>query len=172
MVNPTALNDRVTHLPEGGRNHAPRKFLEWVQDIIVLALGAALFIAMLTKLGQLGRLLIQGTDFQDVMANILFVLVLIELFRLLIIYLDEHRISVSTMVEVGIVSTLREVILHGPLEVEWRQMLVVSIFVLTLGLVLRYGGFQREGESQIGKKNRFRRGGQDAVKARGAEIGR
>jgi uncharacterized membrane protein (DUF373 family) len=172
MVNPTALNDGVAHVPERGRNHTPRKVLEWVQDIIVLVLGAALFIAMLTKLGHLGRLLWLGTDFQEVMANILFVLVLIELFRLLIIYLDEHRISVSTMVEVGIVSTLREVILHGPLQIDWRQMLVVSFFVLTLALVLRYGGFQREGEFHNRKKNRFRRGGQRTFKARGAEIGR
>jgi uncharacterized membrane protein (DUF373 family) len=117
-------------------------------------------------------LLWQGTNFQDVMADILFVLVLIELFRLLIIYLDEHRISVSTMVEVGIVSTLREVILHGALQIDWRQMLVVSIFVLTLGLVLRYGGFQREGQFHIGKGNRFRRGGRHAFTARGTEIGR
>jgi uncharacterized membrane protein (DUF373 family) len=170
MVSPTALNDGVVQVPERGRNHTPRKLLEWVQDIIVLALGAALFIAMLTKLGHLGRLLWLGTNFQDVMADILFVLVLIELFRLLIIYLDEHRISVSTMVEVGIVSTLREVILHDPLQIDWRQMLVVSIFVLTLALVLRYGGFQREGEFQTGKEYRFRPGAKRAFKPRGAEI--
>ena len=170
MVNPTTLNDGVVQVPERGRNYTSRKYLEWVQDMIVLALGAALFVAMLTKLGHLARLLWLGTDFQEVMANILFVLVLIELFRLLIIYLDEHRISVSTMVEVGIVSTLREVILNDPLQIDWRQMLVVSIFVLTLGLVLRYGGFQREGQSQIVKKNRFRRGAQRAFKAREAEM--
>src|SRR6267143_1987697 len=71
-------------------------------------------------------------------------LVLIELFRLLIIYLEEHRISVSTMVEVGIVSTLREVILKGALEIDWRQMLVLCAFILTLGLLLRYAGVRSE----------------------------
>jgi uncharacterized membrane protein (DUF373 family) len=70
----------------------------------------------------------------------MFILVLIELFRLLIIYLEEHRISVATMVEVGIVATLREVILKGAMQVDWRQMLVLCAFILTLGVVLRYAG--------------------------------
>lgn len=67
---------------------------------------------------------------------------LIELYRLLAIYLEEHRISVSTMVEVGIVSTLREVILKGSMHVDWRQMLVLCAFILTLGVLLRYAGIR------------------------------
>jgi uncharacterized membrane protein (DUF373 family) len=125
-------------IPAG--NTTTRKYLEGVQDIIVLCLCAILFIAMLVKLFHLGQSLLTGTDFSAVIADILFILVLIELYRLLIIYLDEHRISVSTMVEVGIVSTLREVILKGALQIDWRQMLVLCAFVLTLTLVLRFAG--------------------------------
>src|SRR5258708_40093530 len=93
--------------PRTSRNRNPtvRKYLERVQDIIVLGLCAALFVAMLSKLFHLGKSLLSGTDFSAVIADILFILVLIELFRLLIIYLEEHRLSVGTMVEVGIVAT-------------------------------------------------------------------
>src|SRR5258705_5729249 len=120
------------------RNPTLRKYLERVQDVIVLGLCAALFVAMLIKLFHLGKSLLSGTDFSAVIADILFILVLIELFRLLIIYLEEHRISVATMVEVGIVATLREVILTGAMQIEWRQMLVLSACLLTLAVVLRY----------------------------------
>jgi uncharacterized membrane protein (DUF373 family) len=123
-----------------------RKYLELVQDLIVLGLCAALFVAMLVKLFHLGQVLVRDTDFAAVIADILFIIVRIELFRLLIIYLEEHRVSVSTMVEVGIVSTLREVILKGAMEVDWRQMLVMCAFILTLGVVLRYAGV-RSGET-------------------------
>lgn len=125
------------------RNRSLRKYLELVQDIIVLGLCAGLFIAMLVKLFHLGKSLLSGTDFSLVIADILFILVLIELFRLLIIYLEEHRISVATMVEVGIVATLREVILTGAMQVDWRQMLVLSAFLLTLAVVLRYSGVRK-----------------------------
>jgi uncharacterized membrane protein (DUF373 family) len=79
--------------------------------------------------------------------DILFLLVLLELFRLLLIYLEEHRVSVSTMVEVGIVSTLREVILRGALHIEWQQLIVISVFLITLALVLRYSGIRSPHES-------------------------
>jgi uncharacterized membrane protein (DUF373 family) len=120
----------------------PRKYLELVQDFIVFGLCVILFAAMGIKLYHLCRLTIQGIDFSLVVGDILFILVLLELFRLLLIYLEEHRVSVSTMVEVGIVSTLREVILRGALHIAWQQLLVVCAFIVTLGIVLRYSGIK------------------------------
>src|SRR5580704_6614110 len=121
---------------------AARKYLELIQDLIVLGLCAMLFAAMGIKLFHLGQRMLTGTDFSLVIGDILFLLVLLELFRLLLIYLEEHRVSVSTMVEVGIVSTLREVILRGALQVDWRQLLVTSLFIITLAVVLRYAGIR------------------------------
>src|SRR5882762_1528556 len=138
------LDYRVESGMTRSRNPTLRKYLELVQDIIVLGLCAALFVAMLIKLFHLGKSLFGGTDFSAVIADILFILVLIELFRLLLIYLDEHRVSVATMVEVGIVATLREVILIGALHIEWERLLVVCAFILTLVMVLRYAGVRLE----------------------------
>jgi uncharacterized membrane protein (DUF373 family) len=138
------LDYRAESAADRSRNPTLRKYLELVQDIIVLGVCASLFIAMLIKLFHLGRSLLGGTDFSAVISDILFILVLIELFRLLVIYLEEHRISVATMVEVGIVATLREVILIGAMQVDWRQMLVLCAFILTLGVVLRYSGVRLE----------------------------
>jgi uncharacterized membrane protein (DUF373 family) len=122
----------------------PRKYLEFTQDIIVFCLCAMLLVTMGIKLFHLGRLLIQGTDFSLVVGDILFILVLVELFRLLLIYLEEHRVSVATMVEVGIVATLREVILLGALHIEWEHLLVVCAFILTLVIVLRHAGIRSQ----------------------------
>ena len=122
--------------------HAVRSVLEFVQDLIVLGLCAGLFAAMLIKLVHLGRALMGGTDFSQVLAHIMFILVLMELFRLLLIYLEEHRVSISTMVEVGIVAAIREALLIGTLHVNWLQLLVLCAFILTLGVVLRYAGIR------------------------------
>ena len=151
-----ALSERATtthrhdlaEAPLAGRRETVRKALESVQDIIVLGLCAILFGAMLIKLFHLGQSLLRGTDFAVVVADILFIMVLIELFRLLVIYLEEHHVSVPTMVEVGIVATLREIILMGALHVDWRQMLVLCLFILTLGVVLRYAGIRRIGRRE------------------------
>jgi uncharacterized membrane protein (DUF373 family) len=128
---------------------AVRKYLDLIQDVIVLGLCAMLFVAMGIKLFHLGQRMLTGTDFSLVIGDILFLLVLLELFRLLLIYIEEHRVSVPTMVEVGIVSTLREVILRGALHVEWQQLLVVCAFILTLGTVLRYSGIRWRNEPKV-----------------------
>jgi uncharacterized membrane protein (DUF373 family) len=120
----------------------PRKYLELIQDVIVFGLCAILFAAMGIKLFNLCQLMVEGVDFSFVVGDILFILVLLELFRLLLIYLEEHRVSVATMVEVGIVTTLREVILRGALHIPWQQLLVVCAFMVTLGIVLRYSGIR------------------------------
>jgi uncharacterized membrane protein (DUF373 family) len=77
-----------------------------------------LVVGMGIKLFHLGQLMMRGIDFSLVLGDVLFMLVLVELIRLLLIYLEEHYVSVSTMVEVGIVSTVREVLLRGALQIE------------------------------------------------------
>ena len=124
------------------RRHLVRSVLEFVQDLIVIGLCAGIFAAMVIKLLHLGRALMGGTDFSQVLADIMFILVLMELFRLLLIYLEEHRVSISTMVEVGIVAAIREALLIGALHVNWLQLLALCAFILTLGLVLRYAGIR------------------------------
>jgi len=126
----------------------PRKYLELIQDVVVFGLCVMLFVAMGIKLFHLGQLLLRGTDFALVVGDILFILVLLELFRLLLIYLEEHRVAVATMVEVGIVSTLREVIVRGALHIEWQQLLVVCAFILALGIVLRYTGIRAHPQTE------------------------
>ena len=54
--------------------------------------------------------------------EVLFMLVMVEVVRLLIIYLEEHRVAVDFMIELGIVSTLREVVLRGVTELAWTQV--------------------------------------------------
>jgi uncharacterized membrane protein (DUF373 family) len=80
--------------------------------------------------------LLPPLEIQSVTADILFLLILVELFRLLIIYLQEHRVSIGVAVEVSIVSALREIIVKGVLEISWSQVLATCAFLLVLGVLL------------------------------------
>src|ERR671932_2811643 len=80
--------------------------------------------------------LLPPLDFQAVTSDILFLLILVELFRLLIIYLQEQRVSIGVAVEVAIVSVLREVIVRGVLETSWVQILAACAFLLVMGTLL------------------------------------
>jgi uncharacterized membrane protein (DUF373 family) len=80
--------------------------------------------------------LLPPLDFKAVTSDILFLLILVELFRLLIIYLQEQRVSIGVAVEVSIVSVLREVIVRGVLEAHWSQILSACAFLLVMGVLL------------------------------------
>jgi len=119
--------------------------LEHIQDFIIISLCIALFSIMLMRLGRMFMALMEPPLFQEVTSDILSILILVEIFRLLIIYLKEQRISVGAALEVSLVSVLREVILEGALTVSLSQLLGVCAFLAVLGglLFLRVWMFQR-----------------------------
>ena len=128
-----------------------RRFLEPAQDLLVLAIGLALFALMARTIVGLFREVVSATlDFRVVIAEVLFVLVMVEVVRLLIIYLQEHRIAVDFMVELGIVSTLREIVLRGVVELDWKQVVSLSLLLLALGALLRYGDLRSPREAASG----------------------
>jgi len=91
---------------------------------------------MVLQLRDMFMSLLPPLELAVVTADILFLLILVELFRLLIIYLGEKRVSIGVTVEVSIVSVLREVIVHGILETPWSQVLATCVFLMTLALLL------------------------------------
>ncbi|MEP0888807.1 phosphate-starvation-inducible PsiE family protein [Leptolyngbya sp. PL-A3] len=110
--------------------------LETVQDFIVIGLCVGLFSFMVMQLREMVLSLLPPLDIPLVTSDILFLLILVELFRLLIIYLKEHRVSIGVAVEVSIVSVLREIIVRGVLEIPWIQVMATCVFLLALGALL------------------------------------
>ena len=110
--------------------------LETIQDLIVVSLCLGLFCVMVIQLRGIFLLMLPPIDFHAVTADILFVLILVELFRLLIIYLQEQRVSIGVAVEVSIVSVLREVMVREVLQIPWSQMLAACAFLMVLAALL------------------------------------
>src|SRR3981081_1305892 len=112
----------------------PRHFLEPAQDLLVLAIGLALFGLMVRTIAWLIFQIFKPTlDFRQVIDDVLFMLAMVEVLRLVIIYLGEHRVAVDFMVELGIVATLREIVLRGVTELPWQQVFALKVFLLALG---------------------------------------
>lgn len=149
--------------------------LELVQDMIVISLCIGLFSFMVMQLREMFLSLLPPLDFPQVTADILFLLILVEMFRLLIIYLQEHRVSIGVAVEVSIVSVLREIIVRGVLETPCVQVLATCAFLLVLGalLVVRvwipptFDGI--DPEQQVSRRHRMRFVN-DLIEANGKEV--
>ncbi|MDB9416599.1 phosphate-starvation-inducible PsiE family protein [Microcystis aeruginosa] len=110
--------------------------LEMIQDLIVISLCIGLFSFMVLEVREMFMSLLPPIQFRIVTADILFLLILVKLFRLLIIYLQEKRVSIGVAVEVSIVSVLRELIVRGVLETNWTQVLAACAFLIVLGTLM------------------------------------
>jgi uncharacterized membrane protein (DUF373 family) len=117
-----------------------RRFLEPSQDVLVVVLAVVLLALMVRTLVTVaGHAVAPQVPARVVLGEVLFMLVLVELLRLLVIYLRDHHVSVDVMLEASIVGALREITLLGVTEIPAEQLLVISAFLLTLGLLLRFG---------------------------------
>ena len=132
--------------PDAGHGRAWRRLLGWLevaQDLVLLGLVLGLYVLMAWQLTAMWRHLHQAIDVRAVLTDILYVLILVELFRVVMHYLRERHVAVGTMVEIAIISVLREIILRGPLEAPWPQLLVATALLAVLGMLLRFAGFYR-----------------------------
>jgi len=134
MYKPTTKDDSI-HWYDLYRVRLVRG-LEFIQDMIVICLCIGLFTFMVIEIRDMFLSLLPPLNFKTVTSDILFLLILVELFRLLIIYLQEQRVSIGVAVEVAIVSVLREVIVRGVLETNYSQVLATCAFLLVLGALL------------------------------------
>ncbi len=123
-----------------------RKYVEVILDLILMGLVLITFILIGKTIFLLGESLYETTNISFVISEIMFIFILIETIRLLIIYLEFHRVAIDTMVEITIVSILREIILKGILHIEPLVLTVAGFFILVLGFLLRYGSIRQEKE--------------------------
>lgn len=107
--------------------------LDKLQDIVVLGCGMLLVFKMMLILVDTFLGLRAGLDFKTITAQALFLLVLVELFRLLAVYLDHHRIYVGIAIEVAVVSILREVIVEGLIHMDALHVFAICGFLIVSG---------------------------------------
>jgi len=123
-----------------------RRYVEVIMDLILTGLVIVAFILIVKTIYYMGLSLYSETNIAHVISEIMFIFILAETVRLLIIYLETHRVALDTMVEIAIVSVIREIIVSGFLHVQPIMIAAASLFIVVLGLLLRFGGIKSEQE--------------------------
>lgn len=114
-----------------------RRVMENLQDLIAFLLMLLLLALCLKAIWGLAKsAFIDGAPTAQLLSEVIFVLILMEVYRLMIYYLREHRISVALTVEVALISTLQEVLLKGASEFEPNRLLALVLLLVALGALL------------------------------------
>jgi uncharacterized membrane protein (DUF373 family) len=123
--------------------------LQNLQNLIVIAVCLLMFWIMLVQIYQTSLETLEAKNFRSIAGHLMYLFVLIELFRLMIFYLEEQRILLGSIIEVTIVSMLREVILEGILTVSWERVLALCALILTLGAALALHFYMEKGRKRL-----------------------
>jgi uncharacterized membrane protein (DUF373 family) len=109
------------------------QYVEFVMDIIIVGLLAVVLAIVGKTIFQLGQSLMQETRVFYVVSEMMFLFIMVEVIRILLIYLEYHRVDADTMVDVAIVSVLRELIMQDILAVEPVKLAALSLVLVVLG---------------------------------------
>ncbi len=127
-------------------HRAFRRYVEITMDMIMMGLVIVSFILIAKTIYLLGLSVYDQTNIAHVISEIMFIFILTDTVRLLIVYLESHRVALDVMVEIAIVVVIREIILTGFLHIQPIMIIVACIFILSLGALLRFGGIRPTGE--------------------------
>ena len=109
--------------------------LELLEDIVIFILTILLFILSIFALYDIALALFkEKIKFYDLIPKFLYIFILTELFRLMIVYLKERRIDTSLIVKTTLIAILREVIIKAP-HFKMTDYIGVSIILAVLGLM-------------------------------------
>lgn len=126
-----------------------RKYIEITMDLILVGLVIVTFIFIMKTIYLLGLVIYKETNIPHVISEFLFIFILIEVMRILIIYIEFHHVSVDIMVELAIVAILREIMLKGAIELETIKIAGISLLIAVLGLLLKFGGIRSEAGEEV-----------------------
>jgi len=121
-----------------------RKYIEIIMDLILVGLVLVTFVFIMKTIYLLGQVIYRETNIPHVISEFLFIFILIEVMRILIIYIEFHHVSVDIMVELAIVAILREIMLKGAIELETIKIAGISLLIAVLGLLLKFSGIRTE----------------------------
>jgi uncharacterized membrane protein (DUF373 family) len=128
--------------------------LEFIEDLIVLTLIIFIFIISIFAIIKLGKsLLAEEKDLYKLIAHFIYIFILVELFRLTIIYLKERRLDTSLMVKTTLIAILREIIIKAP-TFKLPEYVGVSILVSVLALMYYIPKYVFVSEKRFELKNK------------------
>lgn len=123
--------------------------LQNLQNLIVIGICLLMFWIMLVEMYQIGLETMQSRNFRTIAAHLIYLFVMVELFRLMIFYLEEQRILLGSIIEVAIISMIREVILEGVLTIAWDRVLSLSALLLALAGLLTLHHYLERGRARL-----------------------
>lgn len=110
------------------------KIFSLTLDILTFLLIISLLIMILKQIINLFLETLWTSDIKSKIDTVLFSLILVELFTILFYYLKEHRVRVDRIIEVGIISLVRDIIFKI-FDLDNGKLYAMALILFVLGVL-------------------------------------
>ncbi|MBP1912866.1 phosphate-starvation-inducible PsiE family protein [Thermococcus stetteri] len=111
-------------------------WLNFAFDLVVVVLAILTMVYVLYTIYDLAELMVHGFDVEEVLHRFLLIIILLELFELLTLYIKEHHVSMRRVAELGVVAIVRKLVITVDYKaLGWDILIGMAALIFALGWI-------------------------------------
>ncbi|BAD85327.1 hypothetical membrane protein, conserved [Thermococcus kodakarensis KOD1] len=112
------------------------KWMNFAFDLVVIVLALLTMAYVLYAIYDLAEIMLQGFDIEETLHEFLLVIILLELFELLTLYIKEHHVSMRRVAELGVVALVRKLVITIDYKaLGWELLIGMAALIFVLGWI-------------------------------------
>ncbi|NPA47308.1 MAG: hypothetical protein GXO14_01520 [Thermococci archaeon] len=124
---------------ENERTPFSRVMLRWLNvifDLVVIALGTFTMAYVVYMLWELILSSVRSFDVEAVLHQVVLIVIFLEIFEMLMIYIREHHVSMRNIVELGVLAMIRKLIVSTDYnQMEWQKLVAIAVLIFVMGWI-------------------------------------
>jgi len=112
------------------------KWLGLTFDLVVMALGTITMGYVVYLIYRLAVSSIAHFDVELVLHQIVLIIIFLEIFELLAMYVREHHVSMRNVVELGVLAMVRKIVITLDYsKIQWTTLIGMAALILAMGWI-------------------------------------
>jgi uncharacterized membrane protein (DUF373 family) len=112
------------------------KWMFFAFDFVVIMLALIVMAYVVYMLYTLTLMMFHGVNVDDALHQLLLIIILLEIFELLSLYIKEHHVSMRRVVELGVVAMVRKLIITSDYSsLGWTTLIGIAALIFVLGWI-------------------------------------
>ena len=112
------------------------KWLNILFDVVVMVLAMATMGYVIAMLVQLIQLSLHGLNVEETLHRVVMIIIFLEIFELLAMYIKEHHVSMRNVVELGVLALVRKIIITLDYnQLGWQTLIGMSALIFAMGWI-------------------------------------
>ncbi len=112
------------------------KWLSVIFDMVVITLATITMAYVVVMLVWLVREGIHNPNLEDLLHQVVLIIIFLEIFELLMMYVKEHHVSMRNVVELGVLAMVRKIIITPDYsKLGWQTLIGMAALMFTMGWI-------------------------------------